>query len=96
MATVTSVGSRSVKRDGLGDPRAGVERYQGQRPVTRRGACLHGSQLADLGSLVERVRRGGGNLNPLCIGRPESAPDVEVIDGGQAAVDGCMLALEHK
>ena len=39
-----------VERDGLADPRAGVERDERERPVAWRGARLDGAQVADLGA----------------------------------------------
>ena len=45
------------------DPRAGVERDKRERLVAWRGAALDGSEVAELGAFVERVRCGGRDLD---------------------------------
>ncbi len=57
---------------------------------------MHSSQVADLGSVVERAGRGSGDLGALGVRRSEAATDVEVIDGGGRVVDGRGPALEHR
>ena len=57
---------------------------------------LDGSQVADLGSLVERSRGGLGDLHAFGVGRSEPAPDVEVIDSRQCVIDGRWLSFEHR
>jgi hypothetical protein len=83
-----------VEGDDLADPGAGVERDERERLVSRRGTALNGSQVADLGALVERSRRSGGDLDADGAGRPEAVADVEVVDGGERIVHGRGAALQ--
>jgi hypothetical protein len=68
-----------VQRDGLRDPRAGVERNEPERPIARRGACLDRAQVSDLGPFTALPLRPcehlhGDRLDPVELGRPESPP----------------------
>jgi hypothetical protein len=84
-----------VERNDLADPRAGVERDERQSLVAWRGASLNRSQVAQLGTSVERARRGGRDLDAGGARRSETAPDVEVVDGGKRVVDGRRAAPEN-
>ena len=57
-----------VERDGLGEPRGGVERDQHERLVPRRPTPLHGPEVADLGLVVERAWRRIRDLGALTLG----------------------------
>ena len=52
-------------------------------------------QVADLGAVVERPGRGGGDLDANGARRSEPQADVEVVDGGERVVHGRRAALEH-
>ena len=52
-----------VEGDDLADPGAGVKRDERERLVKWRGAGLDCTEVAELGALVERAGRGGGDLD---------------------------------
>jgi hypothetical protein len=85
-----------VERDRLGDPRTRVERHQRQRPVTRRRARLHRSQIPDLSLRAERPRRGAGQLSAFRARRTQAASAVEVVHRRQRVVDRRPAALQHR
>ena len=77
-----------VEADDFGDAGAGVERDHGNRPVAAGQPGFDGAQPAGGGALVQGARRGGGQVDPVGVGRAEAAADVEVVDGGEGVVDG--------
>ena len=83
-----------VEADDLGDPGAGVERYERYGAITRRRALLDLAQEPDCRARVQRLGGGPWELGARGVGGPEAAADVEVVDGGEGVVDGRGLALE--
>jgi hypothetical protein len=83
-----------VEGDDLADPRAGVERDERERLVARRQAGLDGSEVPELGTMVERARRRDGGVDSRGGRRSEAAANVEVIDGGERVVDSRGAALQ--
>jgi hypothetical protein len=55
---------------------------------------LNGSQVADLGALVERARHGGRDLDAGGARGSEASADVEVVNGGERVAYGRGAALE--
>jgi hypothetical protein len=53
-----------VERDDLADPRSGVERDERERLVARRRPGLHGAEVSELRTVVER---------PVCDRRIDTA-----------------------
>jgi hypothetical protein len=84
-----------VERDDLADPRAGVERDERERLVARRRPGLHGAEISELRTVVERPGRGGRDLDASGARGPELATDVEVVDRGKRIVHGRGAALEN-
>ena len=56
---------------------------------------MDGSEVAELGALVERARRGDGGRRLARRSLVRGRADVEVVDGGERVVDGRGAALEH-
>jgi hypothetical protein len=83
-----------VERDDLADPGAGVERDERERLIARRRASLDGAEVSELGTVVQRARCGGRDLDPSGARGPEAVTDVEVVDCGERVVDGRSAALE--
>lgn len=87
--------SVDVEGDEFADAGAGVEGDEGDGLVPGRRAAVHGAQATDLGPVLQGPGRGVGQVDAKSPGRPEAALDVEVVDGGQGAVDGRWRSLEH-
>src|SRR5450755_3404130 len=85
-----------VERDDLADPRAGVERDERERLVARRRPGLHGSEVPELRTVVERPGRGGRDLDASGARGPKPATDIEVVDRGKRIVHGRGAALQHR